>query len=68
MDDNFVLQLVSEHTRDSVPQDLLLTKREELVEDVVVRGWLGHGDGDIKVFSVCGEVRRAVSKTSTLVF
>ena len=63
VEDNFLTQLVSELSRGGAPLDLLFINREGQVGDVVVGGCLGHSDIE---FSIVGEVRRGVHKTSTL--
>jgi len=50
MEDNFLMQLVRESTRGSVPLDLLFTNREGLVGDVEVGGCLGQSDHDMIEF------------------
>ncbi|PKU42582.1 adaptin ear-binding coat-associated protein 1 [Limosa lapponica baueri] len=62
MEDNSLTQLVGE------PTYLLLTNREGLVGDVVVGGRLGLSDHEMVKFSIIREVRKGVSKTSTLDF
>ncbi|GAB0208240.1 mitochondrial enolase superfamily member 1 [Grus japonensis] len=68
VEDNFLTQLVSEPTRGGASLDLLFTNREGLVGDVVVRGRLGLSDHEMIEFSIHGEVRRGVSKTTTMDF
>ncbi|GAB0207083.1 hypothetical protein GRJ2_003173900 [Grus japonensis] len=68
VEDNFLTQLVSEPTRGGVSLDLLFTNREGLVGDVVVRGHLGLSDHEMIEFSIHGEVRRGISKTTTMDF
>ncbi|PKU41653.1 rna-directed dna polymerase from mobile element jockey-like [Limosa lapponica baueri] len=68
MEDNFLTQLVGEPTRGGALLDLLLTNREGLVGDVVVGGCLGLSDHEMVKFSIIREVRKGVSKTSTLNF
>lgn len=50
------------------PLDLLLTNRQGLVGDKVVRGCLRHSYQEMRDFSILGERRREVNKTSTLHF
>jgi len=57
VEDNFLMQLVSEPTRRGASLDLLFTNREGLVEDVVVRGRLGLSNREME-FLVQGEVKR----------
>ncbi|KAK4823326.1 hypothetical protein QYF61_000928 [Mycteria americana] len=66
--DNFLTQLVSEPTREGAPLDLLFTKREGLVSDVMAGGCLGQSDHEMIEFLIRGEVRRGVSRTATLDF
>ena len=47
--DNFRTELVSELTRKGALLDLLIVNREGLVDDVAVRGRLGHSDHEIRV-------------------
>ncbi|GAB0207545.1 hypothetical protein GRJ2_003220200 [Grus japonensis] len=68
VEDNFLTQLVSEPTRGGASLDLLFTNREGLVGDVVVRGRLGLSEHEKIEFSIHGEVRRGVSKTTTMDF
>jgi len=66
VEDNFLMQLVSEPTRGGASLDLLFTNREGIVEDVVVGGCLGLSDHEMIEFSVQGEVKRGASKTTTM--
>ena len=66
VEDSFLTQLVSEPTRGGALLDLLFTNREGLVGDVVVGSWLGQGDHEMLEFSILGEVRRGISKTTVL--
>lgn len=68
VEDNLLRQLVKEPTRGSISSDLLFTKREELVGDVVVRSCLKHSNHKIIELSILVEVRRMVIKTATLEF
>ncbi|KAK4807040.1 hypothetical protein QYF61_018381 [Mycteria americana] len=68
VEDNFLTQLVSEPTRGGASLDLLFTNREGQVGDVVVGGRLGLSDHDMIEFLIRGEVRRRVSKTTTVDF
>ena len=49
MEDNFLTQEVNEPTRGSALLDLLFTNREGLVGDVVVGGFLGLSNPDMRV-------------------
>ncbi|KAK4823322.1 hypothetical protein QYF61_000924 [Mycteria americana] len=53
--DNFLTQLVSEPTREGAPLDLLFTKREGLVSDVMAGGRLGQSDHEMIEFLILGE-------------
>jgi len=68
MEDNFLTQLVSEPTRGGASLDLLFTNRERQVGDVFVRGCLGLNDHEMIEFSVRGEVKSGVSKTTSMDF
>ncbi|PKU46871.1 rna-directed dna polymerase from mobile element jockey-like [Limosa lapponica baueri] len=68
MEENFLTQLVGEPTRGDALLDLLFTNKEGLVADVEVRGHLGLSDHEMVKFSILSEVRKGVSKTSTLDF
>jgi len=57
VEDNFLMQLVSEPARGGASLDLLFTNREGLVGDVVVRGRLRISDHEMTEFSVRGEVK-----------
>jgi len=52
VEDNILMQLVSDPTRGGASLDLLFTNREGLVGDVVVGGHLGLIDHEIVEFSV----------------
>jgi len=47
IDDNFLMQVVEEPTRRGALLDLVLTNKEELVEDVKVGGRLGCSDHEM---------------------
>ncbi|KAM9590819.1 uncharacterized protein ACIBXB_005874 [Morphnus guianensis] len=68
VEDNFLTQLVGEPTRGGASLDLLFTNREGLVGDVVVGGRLRLSDHEMIKFSILGEVRKGVSKTTTMDF
>ncbi|TRZ06605.1 hypothetical protein HGM15179_020502, partial [Zosterops borbonicus] len=68
VEDNFLLQLVSESCKGGTMLDLLFANRDGLVGDVVVGGHLGHSDHEIIEFSIFGEMRRNINKTFTLDF
>jgi len=67
VEDNFLMQLISEPTRGHASLDLLFTNREGLVGDVV-GGHLGLSYHEMIEFSVSGEVKRRISKTTTMNF
>ena len=68
MEDKFLIQLVSEPTREGALLDLLLVNREELVGEVKVGGRLGCSDHEMIEFLILRETKRGVSKTATLDF
>ena len=68
VEDNFLTQLVSEPARGGVFLDLLFTNREGLVGDVVVGDCLGLSDHEMIEFLIHDEVKRGVSKTTTMDF
>ncbi|PKU34200.1 hypothetical protein llap_15501 [Limosa lapponica baueri] len=68
MEDNFLTQLVGEPIRGGASLDLLFPNKEGLVGDVEVGGRLGLSDHEMVKFSILSEVRKGVSKASTLDF
>jgi len=66
--DDFRIQPVKEPAREGVVLDLLFANRAGLVGDVMAGGRLGHSDLERIEFSIDGEVRRGVSRTTTLEF
>ena len=66
--DNFLMQLVSEPTREGALLDLVFVNREGLVDDVAVGGRLGHSDHEIIQCSILREARRGGSRTDILDF
>jgi len=68
MEDDFLMQMVSEPTRGAAPLDLLFTNRKGLVGDVEVGGCLGQSDHDMVELSILGGGTRGNSKTATLDF
>ena len=68
MEDNFLTQLVGEPTRGGALLDLLFTNREGLVGGVMVGGCLGLSDREMIEFSIWGEARKGVSKTTAMDF
>lgn len=59
----FPFQLVS-----GTPLDLLFTNREGLVGDVVVGGYIGYRDHEMRELLILGDIIKVVSKISTLNF
>jgi len=55
VEDNFLMQMVSDPTRGAASLDLLFTNREGLVGDVVVGGHLGLSDHEMIEFSIHDE-------------
>jgi len=68
VEENFLTQLVNKPTRGGASLDLLFTNRVGLVGDVVVGGRLGLSEHEMAEFSVQGDVKRGVSKTTTMDF
>ncbi|TRZ26834.1 hypothetical protein HGM15179_000304 [Zosterops borbonicus] len=64
VEDNFLLQLMIEHTRGGIMLDMLFVNGDGLVGDVVVGGCLGHNDHEIIEFLIFGEIRRNINKKS----
>ena len=62
--DNFLMQLVSEPTREGALLDLLFVNREGLVDDVAVGGQLGPSDHEIIEFSILRQGEGAAELTS----
>lgn len=61
-------QLVREPSRRGTLLDLLFTRREGLMGDVVGRNCLGHDDHDMTEFLILAEVRERISKNTTMDF
>ncbi|KAF4794993.1 hypothetical protein TURU_096798 [Turdus rufiventris] len=68
VEDNFLMQLVGEPTRERTTLHVLFANRDGLVIDVMVGHHLGHSDHEIIEFSIFGEIRRNINKTFTLDF
>ena len=68
MEENFLTQLVGEPTRGGALLDLLFTNREGLVGGVMVGGRLGLSNHEMIEFSILGEARKVLSKTTTMDF
>ncbi|PKU48463.1 glycerol kinase [Limosa lapponica baueri] len=67
-DDNFLTQLVEEPTGREALLDLVLTNKEELVEDIKVEGNLGCSDHGKIEFRIVGSTHKTISRTETLYF
>ena len=68
MENNFLTQLVSEPTRGGALLDLLFTNGEGLVGDIMIGGSLGLRDREMMEFSILGEVKKGIGKTTTMDF
>lgn len=72
VDDNFLMQVVRELTRQGTPLgllDLYFVNRVRIVgDDVMVGSCCGHSNHNMVEFFILGEARRAVSRTATLDF
>jgi len=66
IDDNFLMQVVEEPTRQGALLDLVLTHKECLVEDVKVGGRLGCSDHEMVEFGILHGGSRAISRIKTL--
>ncbi|XP_065440587.1 mitoferrin-1 isoform X1 [Chrysemys picta bellii] len=66
--DNFLFQKVEKATRGEAVLDLILTNREELVENLKVEGSLGESDHEIIEFAILRKGRRENSKIETMDF
>uniref|UniRef100_K7EXP3 Endonuclease/exonuclease/phosphatase domain-containing protein n=1 Tax=Pelodiscus sinensis TaxID=13735 RepID=K7EXP3_PELSI len=66
--DNFLFQKVEKATRRKAVLDLILTNREELVENLKVEGSLGESDHEIIEFTILKKDRRENSKIETMDF
>jgi len=62
MDNNFLLQVVEEPTRKGALLDLVLTKKEQLVEDVKAGGRLGCSNHEMVEFKILRGGSRVISK------
>ena len=67
-EDNILKQWVREPTSGNTLLDLLITNREGLGGDVVVGSRLGHSSHKKIDFSILGEVRRGLGKSTALDF
>ena len=68
IDDNFLTQVIEELTRGGTLLGLVLTKKEELVKDVKVRGNLDCSDHEMVEIRILSGGNKAKSRTTTLVF
>jgi len=66
IDDNFLTQVMEEPTRKGALLDLVLTKKEGLVEDVKFGGRLGCSDHEMVEFRILHGGSRAISSIKTL--
>ncbi|XP_050791465.1 uncharacterized protein LOC127040991 [Gopherus flavomarginatus] len=66
--DNFLFQKVEKATRGETVLDLILTNREELVENLKVEGSLGESDHEIIEFAILRKGRREYSRIETMDF
>jgi len=66
INENFLMQVVEEATRKGALLDLLLTKKEGLVEDVKVGGRLGCSDNEMAEFRILRGGSKAISRIKTL--
>ena len=63
-----MMQVIHEMTREDVLPDLLLTKKEELVGDVKVKGSLGCSNHKMVEFKILREVSKTNSRITALNF
>lgn len=62
----FTEQVLGEPTWKDALLNLLLVKREALVNEAVVGGNLGHNDHEVNEFKIFADMRKSASKSSTL--
>ena len=67
-EDNFLMQLLRDPTKEGTLLDLLFTNREGLVGDLKVGSCPGRSDHETVKFSILDEVTRGPSKTAALDF
>jgi len=65
IDDNFLMQVAEDPTRKGALLDLVLTNKEELVEDVKVGGRLSCSDHEMVEFRILREGSRVISRIKT---
>jgi len=68
IDDNILMQAVEEPTRKGVLLDLVLTKKEGLVEDMRVGGSLGCSEHEMVKFRILRGGSRVISRITALDF
>jgi len=68
IDGNFLAQVIQELTRRGILLDLVLTKKEELVKHMNVRGNLDCSDHEMVDTRILSGGNKAKSRTTTLVF
>ncbi|KAG6931740.1 hypothetical protein G0U57_001044 [Chelydra serpentina] len=66
--DNFLVQVLEEPTRGKALLDLLLTNREEIVEEAIVDGNLGGSDHEMVEFRILTQGRKENSRIQSLDF
>jgi len=66
INDNFLMQVMEEPTRTGALQDLVLTNKEALVEDVKDGGILGCSDHETVEFRILRGGSRAIIRIKTL--
>ncbi|KAG6928006.1 hypothetical protein G0U57_008907, partial [Chelydra serpentina] len=66
--DNFLVQVLEEPTRGKALLDLLLTNREEIVEEAIVDGNLGGSDHEMVEFRILTQGRKESSRIQSLDF
>jgi len=62
VDENFFLQVIEEPTRTSALLDLILAKKEGLIEDVKTKDSLGYNDCEMMEFRILREWSKVKSK------
>lgn len=66
MQENFLVQLAKEPTREGTLLKLMFMTTEALVGNVTTGGHLEHGGDEIKEFSVAREVKMGLRETAAL--
>lgn len=67
IEDNFLTQLMRERIKEGTLLGLLSSKRELIVDDVMIWGHFEHSDHDVMEFSVV-ELKKGGNRTVTLEF